>query len=84
MVTNSLGCTITVAPTEAYDVKAAGNYDGVSKLTVKITTLPIKVTGGLQCPTTATKASFTATYTFTPVWPRSPNLAALRRSARRV
>jgi hypothetical protein len=66
VVTNSLGCTITVAPTAAYDVKAAGNYDGVSKLTVKITTLPIKVTGGLQCPTTATKASFTATYTFTP------------------
>jgi hypothetical protein len=66
VVSNSLGCTITVAPTKAYDVKAAGNYDGVSKLTVKITTLPITVTGGLQCPTTATKSSFTATYTFTP------------------
>jgi hypothetical protein len=69
VVTNSLGCKITLAPSKAYDVKAPGDYDGVSKLTLNIPTaggLPVTVTGGLQCPVTAKTASFKAVYTFTP------------------
>jgi hypothetical protein len=69
VVTNSLGCTITLAPTKAYTIAQAGDYDGVSKLTLAIPTaggLPITVTGGLQCPVTAKTASFNAVYTFTP------------------
>jgi hypothetical protein len=69
VVTNSIGCKITLAPAKAYDVKAPNDYDGISKLTLNIPTkggLPITITGGLQCPVTAKTASFSAVYTFTP------------------
>jgi hypothetical protein len=65
IVTNSAGCTITVAPTAAF--KVVGAYDDVNKFTVAITNLPIHVTGpGGVCPLSTNVAHFNATYTFTP------------------
>jgi hypothetical protein len=56
-------CTITVAPAASF--KVIGTYNDVNTFTVAITNLPVSITGGIICPT-ATKASFNATYTFTP------------------
>ena len=64
VVTNSLGCTITVAPNGPFTV--TGKYDDTSKLHVSITNLPISVAGGPQCPTNATTSTFQGTYTFSP------------------
>jgi hypothetical protein len=64
IVTNTLGCTITVAPSAAFKVKGA--YDDVSKFTVSITNLPIITSGG-SCPLPASAVStFNAVYTFSP------------------
>jgi hypothetical protein len=64
IVTNTLGCTITVAPTAAF--KVTGAYDDVNKFTVSITNLPIITSGG-SCPLPASAVStFNAIYTFSP------------------
>ena len=65
VVHNSFGCTITVAPTAPF--KVTGTYNDAGTFTVNISNLPIKVTGGVACPTSATTSSFQGTYTFSPV-----------------
>jgi hypothetical protein len=69
IVTNTLGCTITVNPAVNgvfKTFKVTGAYDDVSKYTVAITNLPISTTGG-SCPLPATAmSSFFSTYTFSP------------------
>lgn len=69
IVTNSLGCTITVNPpvSGVYKVfKVTGAYDDVSKFTVSITNLPVSTSGG-SCPLPAnTTSTFNAIYTFSP------------------
>jgi hypothetical protein len=69
IVTNSLGCTITVNPPVGGVFKAfkvTGAYDDHSKFTVSITNLPVTTTGG-SCPLPAsTISTFNAIYTFTP------------------
>ncbi len=64
VVHTSEGCTITVAPNGAF--KVPGSYNDVNTFVVSISNLPIKVTGGAICPTTATTSSFNGTYTFSP------------------
>jgi hypothetical protein len=69
IVTNTLGCTITVNPPvngvfKNFIVK--GTYDDINKFTVAITGLPVTTTGG-SCPLpAATTSTFNAIYTFSP------------------
>jgi len=64
VVTNSLHCVITVAPTAAFQV--IGAYDDVNKFTVSLSNLPVSVAGPSPCPTAATTSSFNGVYTFSP------------------
>jgi hypothetical protein len=69
IVTNTLGCTITVNPAVNGVFKAfkvTGAYDDHSKYTVAIANLPVTTTGG-SCPLpAATTSTFNAIYNFTP------------------
>jgi hypothetical protein len=69
ILTNSLGCTITVNPAVGGVFKAfkvTGTYDDHSKFTVATTNLPVTTTGG-SCPLPAsTVSTFSAIYTFSP------------------
>jgi hypothetical protein len=62
-------CTITVAPTAATTVGGTWvNGDGAGTLPVLAVqggTVPVKVSGNLFCPTSATSATFTASYSVT-------------------
>jgi hypothetical protein len=63
VVKSSLGCTITVAPSAPFAVKAS-YVDSTGQLIVNIKNLPILITGS-GCPP-ATLSDFVATYTTTP------------------
>jgi hypothetical protein len=64
VVHTSEGCTITVAPNGPFTV--IGTYDDKNKLTVSVSNLPVKTTGG-SCPLpTSTTSSFHGTYIFSP------------------
>ena len=69
IVTNTLGCTITVNPAVGgvyKPFKVSGVYDDHSKFTAKTTNLPVATTGG-SCPLPAsTVTTFNAIYTFAP------------------
>jgi len=62
-VTTSDGCLLTFAPTAP--LKAIGAYNDINKFSI-IGVVPIKITGGPQCPVSSVAAAFSVTYTLTP------------------
>ncbi|GGO87667.1 hypothetical protein [Wenjunlia tyrosinilytica] len=60
-------CTITAAPTGSAQVDGAWTNGAPSTLAFANASVPISVTGGFGCPTSATSSTFTATYQVTDV-----------------
>ncbi|QLE71890.1 hypothetical protein FGW37_09985 [Streptomyces rectiverticillatus] len=58
-------CTITAAPTAPADILTTYTNGAPSKLTVTNANVPVKVTGGFGCPTSATSSVFNAVYDIT-------------------
>ncbi|MFJ3921693.1 hypothetical protein [Streptomyces sp. NPDC090022] len=56
-------CTVTSAPTAAASVPGTWANGAPSTLTFTNASVPVKVTGGFGCPTSATTAVFNAVYT---------------------
>ncbi|MEU6314752.1 hypothetical protein [Streptomyces sp. NPDC047014] len=55
-------CTVTAAPTAAATVNGTWSNGSPSSLTFVNATVPVKVTGGFGCPTSATTSTFNAVY----------------------
>ncbi|GGX71861.1 hypothetical protein [Streptomyces hiroshimensis] len=58
-------CTITAAPTAPADIVTTYTNGAPSQLTVANAAVPVKVTGGFGCPTSATSSVFNAVYDVT-------------------
>ncbi|MEU1814010.1 hypothetical protein ABZ543_02310 [Streptomyces roseifaciens] len=58
-------CKITAAPTAPADILTTYTNGAPSTLTVTNATVPVKVTGGFGCPTSATSSVFNAVYDIT-------------------
>ncbi|MGT2531901.1 hypothetical protein ACU4GG_36245 [Streptomyces nojiriensis] len=58
-------CTVTAAPTAAANVGGAWANGAPSSLTFTNASVPVKVTGGFGCPTSATSSTFNAVYLVT-------------------
>ncbi|MGK5732723.1 hypothetical protein [Streptomyces sp. URMC 124] len=58
-------CTITAAPDAPADIVATYTNGAPSTLTVANATVPVKVTGGFGCPTSAKSSVFNAVYDIT-------------------
>ncbi|OEJ34687.1 hypothetical protein [Streptomyces subrutilus] len=63
--TGLASCTVTTAPTAAANVGGAWTNGAPSSLTFTNATVPVKVTGGFGCPTSATTSTFNAVYLVT-------------------
>ncbi|MBT2477443.1 hypothetical protein [Streptomyces sp. ISL-94] len=55
-------CTVTAAPTAAANVAGSWTNGAPSSLTFANASVPVKVTGGFGCPTSATSSTFNAVY----------------------
>lgn len=55
-------CTVTAAPTAAANVGGTWANGAPSSLTFTNASVPVKVTGGFGCPTSATSSTFNAVY----------------------
>ncbi|MFJ3636122.1 hypothetical protein [Streptomyces sp. NPDC090112] len=60
--TGLASCTVTTAPTAAASVGGSWTNGAPSSLTFTNATVPVKVTGGFGCPTSATTSTFNAVY----------------------
>ncbi|WP_420078802.1 hypothetical protein ACN6AT_06080 [Streptomyces sp. JL4002] len=60
--TGLASCTVTTAPTAAANVGGSWTNGAPSSLTFTNATVPVKVTGGFGCPTSATTSTFNAVY----------------------
>ncbi|MFD9723784.1 hypothetical protein [Streptomyces sp. NPDC059072] len=58
-------CTVTAAPTAAANVGGTWANGAPSNLTFTNASVPVKVTGGFGCPTSATSSTFNAVYLVT-------------------
>ncbi|MCB5178282.1 hypothetical protein [Streptomyces antimicrobicus] len=58
-------CTVTAAPTGAAGVPGTWANGAPSSLTFSGASVPVKVTGGFGCPTSATTSTFNAVYLVT-------------------
>ncbi|MBW5480820.1 hypothetical protein [Streptomyces bambusae] len=58
-------CTVTAAPTAAASVPGTWANGAPPTLTFANASVPVKVTGGFGCPTSATTSTFNAVYTVT-------------------
>ncbi|WP_329376628.1 hypothetical protein OG625_03765 [Streptomyces sp. NBC_01351] len=58
-------CTVTAAPTAAANVGGAWANGAPPSLTFTNASVPVKVTGGFGCPTSATASTFNAVYQVT-------------------
>lgn len=58
-------CTVTAAPTTAANVGGAWANGAPPSLTFTNASVPVKVTGGFGCPTSATTSTFNAVYKVT-------------------
>ncbi|MFF8279855.1 hypothetical protein ACF05T_27735 [Streptomyces lateritius] len=56
-------CTVVAAPTAAASVPGAWANGAPPSLTFTNASVPVKVTGGFGCPTSATSSTFNAVYT---------------------
>ncbi len=63
--TGLASCTVTTAPTAAANVGGAWTNGAPPRLTFTNATVPVKVTGGFGCPTSATTSTFNAVYLVT-------------------
>ncbi|MCC3769730.1 hypothetical protein [Streptomyces sp. UNOC14_S4] len=72
--TGLANCTVTAAPTAAADLNTGFTNGAPSLLTVTDGTVPVQVTGGFGCPTSATASVFNATYQITDVTDPSSNI----------
>ncbi|MET9436653.1 hypothetical protein [Streptomyces sp. NPDC006551] len=63
--TGLASCTVVAAPTAAANVPGTWTNGAPSSLTFTNASVPIKVTGGFGCPTSATSSTFNAVYTVT-------------------
>lgn len=63
--TGLASCTVTTAPTAAADVGGTWTNGAPPSLTFTNATVPVKVTGGFGCPTSATTSTFNAVYLVT-------------------
>ena len=63
--TGLASCTVTTAPTAAADVGGTWANGAPPSLTFTNATVPVKVTGGFGCPTSATTSTFNAVYLVT-------------------
>ncbi|MEU5213874.1 hypothetical protein [Streptomyces sp. NPDC020742] len=55
-------CTVTAAPSTAATVNGTWSNGAPATLTFTHAAVPVKVTGGFGCPTSATSSTFNATY----------------------
>lgn len=60
--TGLANCTVTTAPTAAANVGGSWANGAPSSLTFTNASVPVKVTGGFGCPTSATASTFNAVY----------------------
>ncbi|MFD3694983.1 hypothetical protein ACFWUZ_02265 [Streptomyces sp. NPDC058646] len=60
--TGLASCTVTTAPTAAANVGGTWTNGAPSNLTFSNVSVPVKVTGGFGCPTSATSSTFNAVY----------------------
>uniref|UniRef100_A0AAU2JYP8 Ig-like domain-containing protein n=1 Tax=Streptomyces sp. NBC_00049 TaxID=2903617 RepID=A0AAU2JYP8_9ACTN len=60
--TGLASCTVTAAPTAAANVGGSWANGAPSSLTFANASVPVKVTGGFGCPTSATSSTFNALY----------------------
>ncbi|MFC9299156.1 hypothetical protein ACFTWH_24210 [Streptomyces sp. NPDC057011] len=60
--TGLASCTVTAAPTAAANVGGTWANGAPSSLTFTNASVPVKVTGGFGCPTSATSSTFNAVY----------------------
>ncbi|MEV7589965.1 hypothetical protein ACIPRL_06035 [Streptomyces sp. NPDC090085] len=60
--TGLASCTVTTAPTAAASVGGSWTNGAPSSLAFTNATVPVKVTGGFGCPTSATTSTFNAVY----------------------
>ncbi|MFJ8016084.1 hypothetical protein [Streptomyces sp. NPDC096339] len=63
--TGLASCTVTAAPTAAANVGGTWANGAPSSLTFANASVPVKVTGGFGCPTSATSSTFNAVYLVT-------------------
>lgn len=63
--TGLASCTVTAAPTAAADVGGSWANGAPPSLTFTNASVPVKVTGGFGCPTSATSSTFNAVYLVT-------------------
>ncbi|MFD4243469.1 hypothetical protein ACFWP3_18015 [Streptomyces sp. NPDC058525] len=63
--TGLASCTVTTAPTAAANVAGTWTNGAPPSLTFTNATVPVKVTGGFGCPTSATTSTFNAVYLVT-------------------
>ncbi|MFB6612934.1 hypothetical protein ACIGFK_00285 [Streptomyces sp. NPDC085524] len=63
--TGLASCTVTAAPTAAANVGGTWANGAPSSLTFTNASVPVKVTGGFGCPTSATSSTFNAVYLVT-------------------
>ncbi|WP_327418299.1 hypothetical protein [Streptomyces sp. NBC_01233] len=60
--TGLASCTVTAAPTAPASVGGTWSNGAPSSLTFTNASVPVKVTGGFGCPTSATSSTFNAVY----------------------
>lgn len=63
--TGLASCTVTAAPTAAANVGGSWANGAPPSLTFTNASVPVKVTGGFGCPTSATSSTFNAVYLVT-------------------
>lgn len=63
--TGLASCTVTTAPTAAANVGGSWANGAPPSLTFTNASVPVKVTGGFGCPTSATTSTFNAVYSVT-------------------